>query len=108
LKILILLFFTISCSTRTKTIIYSSMSGAVAGGAIGRGFSPNRESDAFNITLGAISGAAFSALLGNYFYSEAHPELELQQLPLDRDTPPPITPPLLSMPIFKNEKKSAL
>jgi len=76
-----------SCSTMNKTLIYSSIAGAVLGGFIGKELSPDRDSDAFNTVIGATTGAALTTAVGYYFYKDANPALDLKQSPLKEDIP---------------------
>jgi hypothetical protein len=76
-----------SCSTLNKSLIYSSISGAVLGGFVGKELSPNKESNNLNGVIGAGVGALASAGIGYALYKDAHPELELKQSPLKEDVP---------------------
>lgn len=76
-----------SCSTLNKTLLYTSASGAIAGGVIGRGLSPDRQSDNFNTALGAITGAITSSIIGYFLYSDANPAIKLKTSSLKNENP---------------------
>ena len=59
-----------SCSTLKKTIVYSSLSGAMAGGAAGYTLSPNKESQGVNAAIFGLIGAGVAALAGYALYED--------------------------------------
>jgi hypothetical protein len=71
-KILIITFsvFISSCSSLDKSMIYSGLSTAVIGGFVGKYASPDKESDKFNIGIGAAAGALIGAGIGAYFFNQ--------------------------------------
>lgn len=70
LKLLISLFLCTSCSSIDKSMIYSGLAGSIMGGFAGRYLSPDRESDKFNIILGATIGGAVGGGVGAYFFKQ--------------------------------------
>ena len=70
------------CSTFNKTMLYSSLGGAIAGGFIGKSASPDKESDNFNMGLGVVVGGAISAGAAYLLFREARPDLKLKNSPL--------------------------
>ena len=70
MKILVLTFFLISCSTMKKTIVYSALSGAAAGASAGYLLSPDEESRGANAAVFGIVGAGISALVGYALYAD--------------------------------------
>jgi hypothetical protein len=59
-----------SCSTLKKTIVYSSLSGGIAGAAAGYTLSPNKESQGVNAAIFGLVGAGVAALTGYVFYKD--------------------------------------
>ncbi|MBT4789937.1 MAG: hypothetical protein HON90_00070 [Halobacteriovoraceae bacterium] len=59
-----------SCSTLRKTIVYSSLSGALAGASTGYLLSPDEESRGANAAVFGIVGAGISALVGYSLYED--------------------------------------
>lgn len=70
MKMLILCFFFLSCSTMKKTIVYSSLSGGFAGAGTGYLLSPDNESRGANAAVFGIVGAGISALVGYALYED--------------------------------------
>lgn len=79
-----------SCSTLNETLIYSSMSGALVGGYIGRESSPNKKSENLNTVIGATVGAATTSLISYYFYKDAKPDLKMKNSELEKKEIVPI------------------
>ena len=77
-----------SCSTLNKTLLYSSLGGAALGGVVGKELSPDKDSNNFNMVLGATLGAALTSALGYFFYQDARPSLRFKDSPLPEDLPP--------------------
>lgn len=98
INFLALLSLISGCSTFNKTMLYSSLGGAVAGGFIGKSASPDKESDNFNLGLGAIVGGAVSAGAAYLLFREARPDLKLKNSPLKEEVQlQPITDTTLSL-----------
>lgn len=68
--VLVLTFFLTSCSSLNKTLVYSSMTGAIIGGITGKMLSPDKESNGFNTGLGIATGALVGAGVGYLFFKE--------------------------------------
>ena len=67
---ILLLLSLMSCSTLKKTLIYSGLSGGIAGAAGGYVLSPDAESRAANAAIFGVVGAGIAALLGYSMYSD--------------------------------------
>lgn len=59
-----------SCSSMKKTIIYSSLSGGLAGAAAGYTLSPDKESQGANAAIFGVLGAGLSALIGYALFED--------------------------------------
>lgn len=59
-----------SCSTMKKTIIYSSLSGAIAGASGGYLLSPDKQSRGVNAAIFGLVGAGIAALAGYSMYED--------------------------------------
>ena len=59
-----------SCSTLRKTVVYSALSGSLAGVASGAALSPNRDSRGGNMLLFGLGGAALAAGIGYALYQD--------------------------------------
>lgn len=70
LLIIISLSLFTSCSSMKKTIIYSSLTGALAGASAGTALSPNPESRGANAAVFGAIGAGVAALTGYALYKE--------------------------------------
>ena len=70
MKILCLALLFVSCSNMKKTIIYSSLTGGLAGSATGALLSPNPESRGANMAIFGVVGAGLSAFLGYALYRD--------------------------------------
>ena len=96
----VLLLLLQSCTTATKSTIYSASAGAVicglTGYAIAKDTSPNKESESINQLIGVLAGAILCGSVGGYlgykFYKD-DPEnfvgdpLELNSMKLKRVRP---------------------
>ena len=59
-----------SCSTLKKTIVYSSLSGGLAGATAGYALSPDRESQGANAAIFGLVGAGLTVLIGYALYED--------------------------------------
>ncbi len=59
-----------SCSTLKKTVVYSSLSGAMAGASAGYLLSPDKPSRGVNAAIFGLVGAGVAALAGYSLYEE--------------------------------------
>jgi phage tail tape-measure protein len=80
---LILSFVLVSCSTYKKTITYSSISGAVAGGMAGAALSPDSYSRPHNAVIFGAVGALTAGFLGHFLYNEDPRNRKFDELKLD-------------------------
>lgn len=89
MKILIpLLFLFCSCSTLKKTLVYSSLSGAMVGATAGLVLSPDKESRGANAALFGLIGAGAAALAGYALYKDDPRNQKLKpMLDMDLDDP---------------------
>ena len=71
MTIIVLLSLIISsCSSMKKTIVYSSLSGGLAGASAGYALSPDKESQGANAAIFGLVGAGLSALIGYALYED--------------------------------------
>jgi hypothetical protein len=68
--IAMLCLFLSSCSSMKKTIIYSSLSGGLAGATAGYALSPDKESQGANAAIFGVVGAGLSALIGYALFED--------------------------------------
>jgi len=66
----LLLLTLLSCSTLKKSITYSALTGAIAGGASGYVLSPDKESKGANSLIFGVVGAAIMGTAGYLLYEE--------------------------------------
>jgi hypothetical protein len=66
----VLCLFLSSCSSMKKTIIYSSLSGGLAGATAGYALSPDKESQGANAAIFGVLGAGLSALIGYALFED--------------------------------------
>jgi len=72
-KLIIFMMFCMflsSCSSMKKTIIYSSLSGGLAGATAGYALSPDKESQGANAAIFGVIGAGISALIGYALFED--------------------------------------
>lgn len=69
-----------SCSTQRKTLLYSSGVGAATGAVIGRGASPDKESNLLNTGIGAAIGTVIGLLIGYFIYEDGNPTKNLKEV----------------------------
>ncbi len=72
------LYILTSCSSLKKQVTYTSITGSLLGGVIGKELSPNKESDPFNTVIGAVAGAVLAGTLGYYLYEDGNPTKNLK------------------------------
>lgn len=85
--VIILSLYTLtSCSSLRKQVTYSSISGALLGGVVGKELSPNKESDGFNTIIGAASGAVLAGVLGYFLYEDGNPTKGLEPEKVENNT----------------------
>lgn len=70
MRILLLIPLLFSCSTLKKTIVYSSLSGGLAGAGAGAILSPNPESRGANAVIFGLLGATIAGLSGYALYED--------------------------------------
>ena len=83
MKILLIILFLSSCSSLKSTLVYSSLSGAMAGGATGYMLSPDKESNVLNVGIGALIGAGLSAFVGYLLFEDDPRNKKLKPMMLD-------------------------
>ena len=83
--VMVLLLLVASCSTLRKTIIYSALSGGVAGATTGKASSPNRASDGGNVVLFGLGGAAIAAGIGYALYRDDPRNYKLKHMLLGKN-----------------------
>jgi hypothetical protein len=81
--LLIITFLMVSCSTYKKTIMYSALSGGVAGGMAGAALSPDSYSRPHNTVIFATVGAVTAGLIGHLLYNEDPRNKKFDNLTLD-------------------------
>ncbi len=84
---LLLSFF--GCSSLKKTLVYSSLSGAMSGAAAGVLLSPNKESRGANALVFGLIGASVAALTGYTLYQDDPRNYKLKHMLKDNK---PINP----------------
>lgn len=83
----LVLFLFISCSTLKKTIVYSSMSGGMAGATAGALLSPNRESQGANAAIFGLVGAGLVGLTAYALYEDDPRNKKLPSMIMPPDDP---------------------
>ena len=73
-----------ACSTLKKTVIYSALSGGIAGAATGAMLSPNRESIKGNGIIFGILGAGIAAGIGRALYKDDPRNYKLKHMLLGK------------------------
>ena len=82
---MVLLFSVLSCSTLRKTILYSALSGGMAGAATGKALSPNKSSNGGNMAFFALGGAAIAAGIGYALYQDDPRNYKLKHMLLGKN-----------------------
>jgi len=77
-----------SCSSMKKTIIYSTLTGAVVGGASGFVLSPNTESRGANTAVFGLIGGVVTGLVGYALYKADPRNNKLNHMLLDNKVDP--------------------
>jgi hypothetical protein len=86
MKYLVLIAMLTSCSTLKKTLIYSAMSGGLAGVAGGIALSPNRQSSGANAAVFGLIGASVAAMTGYALYQDDPRNYKLRHMLIDKKT----------------------
>jgi len=74
-----------SCSSMKKTILYSTLTGAVVGGASGYALSPDKESQGANTAVFGLIGGVVTGLIGYVLFKDDPRNKKLNHMLLDKD-----------------------
>ena len=82
-------FLLSSCSSMKKTILYSSLSGGLAGAASGYALSPDKESRGANAAIFGVLGAGLTALIGYALFEDDPRNQKLNHMLEDKSSSNP-------------------
>jgi hypothetical protein len=84
MKYLVLIILLSSCSTLKKTLVYSAMSGGLAGVAGGIALSPNKQSTGANAAVFGLIGAGVAAITGYVLYKDDPRNYKLKHMLMEK------------------------